>query len=138
MFSCSEVRILSDEQTKKLSAERSGGAAGEAAHYVRREKDRGIVSRRNVSVATYFPRLGININAIKWKIKARCRFTIHLLHSRISGTRRRERKGSRKPNRKPPPRGRRGIAKKVVSFARFSLLFNCAKKQKERNSPWQV
>ena len=48
-----------------------------------------------------------------------CRFTVHLLHSRISVTRRRERKGSRKPNRKPPPMGRRGIAKKVVSFARL-------------------
>lgn len=123
---------------EKVIAERSGGAAGEGGVLRATRKDRGIVFRRNVSVATYFPRLGININAIKWKIKARCRFTIHLLHSRISGTRRRERKGSRKPNRKPPPRGRRGIAKKVVSFARFSLLFNCAKKQKERNSPWQV
>ena len=30
------------------------------------------------------------------------------------------------------------LQKKVVSFARFSLLFNCAKKQKERNSLWQV
>src|SRR5699024_2687219 len=107
LFSCSEVRILSDEQTKKLSRSVRAERPGRAAHYVRREKDRGIVFRRNVSVATYFPRLGININAIKWKIKARCRFTIHLLHSRISGTRRRERKGSRKPNRKPPPRGRR-------------------------------
>ena len=71
MFSCSEVRVLSDEQTKKLSRSVRAEQPGRAAHYVRREKDRGIVFRRNVSVATHFPRLGININAIKWKIKAR-------------------------------------------------------------------
>ena len=54
-----------------------------------------------------------------------------MLHNRISVTRRRERKGSRKPNRKPPPRGEARNCKKDSNFARFSLLFNCAKKQAE-------
>ena len=54
-----------------------------------------------------------------------------MLHNRISVTRMRERKGSRKPNRKPPPRGEARNCKKDSNFARFSLLFNCAKKQAE-------